>query len=42
MNLNLQMLKKNKPQPMHRANVSEEINQTIRHGQQGRRFYAGF
>lgn len=37
-----QMLKKNKPQPMHRANVSEEINQTIRHGQQGRRFYAGF
>lgn len=37
-----QMLKKNKTQPMHRANVSEEINQTLRHGQQGRRFYAGF
>lgn len=37
-----QMLKKNKPQPLHRMNVSEEINHTLRHGIGGRKFYAGF
>lgn len=37
-----QLLKKNKPQPLHKANVSEEINSVLRHGINGRRFYAGF
>jgi hypothetical protein len=37
-----QMLKKNKPQPMHKASPSEEINDILRHNVGGRKFYAGF
>ena len=37
-----QMLKKNKPQPMHKASPSEEINDVLRHNVGGRKFYAGF
>ena len=37
-----QLLKKNKTQPMHRANVSEEINNVLHDGRRGRKLYAGF
>lgn len=36
------LLKKNKTQPMHKANPSEEINNVLRRNIGGRTFYAGF